>query len=142
MTQSVAVPAGSGSCSVTPVAVPGPLLETVTVKPTSSPAFTVALSAFFVTVTSGQRTVSVARLDETGVCGPLVQVSVAVLSYLPHEFRSAFHTVWLVMCTLWLSPALPLAARSPVHVRVSLGGEPAIEHVSGPLELSIDQLTP
>ena len=34
-------PAGSGSLTVTPLAVPAPLLLTVTVKPTVSPALTV-----------------------------------------------------------------------------------------------------
>src|SRR5260370_1264392 len=38
-------PAGSGSVTVTPVAVPAPVLVTVTWNPIGSPAFTVAASA-------------------------------------------------------------------------------------------------
>src|SRR6266542_3565740 len=38
-------PAGSGSLTVTPVAVPAPVLLTATVKPIGSPAFTVKASA-------------------------------------------------------------------------------------------------
>src|SRR5215831_412153 len=40
-------PAGSGSFTVTPLAVPAPELFTVTVNPMLSPAFTVFASAFF-----------------------------------------------------------------------------------------------
>src|SRR5437879_1869818 len=42
-------PAGSGSLTVTPLAVPVPLLLTVTVKPIGSPALTVAASAVLLT---------------------------------------------------------------------------------------------
>src|SRR5260370_28477991 len=41
-------PAGSGSLTATPLAVPGPVLLTLMVNPIGSPAFTVALSAVFV----------------------------------------------------------------------------------------------
>src|SRR5215831_5009035 len=41
------VPAGSGSFTVTPVAVPGPELDTLMPNPSGSPAFTVPLSAVF-----------------------------------------------------------------------------------------------
>ena len=44
---------GSGSLRVAPVAVPAPLFVTVTVNPTCSPAFTVALSAVLVTASAG-----------------------------------------------------------------------------------------
>src|SRR5215470_18069024 len=40
-------PAGSGSLTVTPVAVPAPVLVTVMVNPIGSPAFTEFASAFF-----------------------------------------------------------------------------------------------
>ena len=40
-------PAGSGSLTVTPWAVPAPEFDTVTEKPTGSPALTVAASAVF-----------------------------------------------------------------------------------------------
>src|SRR2546425_215664 len=42
-------PAGSGSLTVTPLAVPVPVLLTVTVKPIGSPALTVAASAVLLT---------------------------------------------------------------------------------------------
>src|SRR6516164_10360170 len=53
-------PVGSGSFNDTPVAVPGPALLTVIVKPMSSPALTTGLSAVFVSVSVGQLTSVVA----------------------------------------------------------------------------------
>ena len=70
------VPAGSGSDRLTPFAVPGPPLVTVTVKPIGSPAFTVAASAVLVTDKDGFRHVMLAEADAFGAFDAL---AVAVL---------------------------------------------------------------
>src|SRR5437016_3440550 len=75
--QSIPVPPGSGSLIETPVAEPGPAFESVTVNPTSEPAFTEALSAVLVIVRSGQSTVVEA---EAFPVPSLVVVNDAVLS--------------------------------------------------------------
>src|SRR5262245_12157638 len=54
--QLTPLPPGSGSLIVTPVAVPGPLLVSVTWKPIVSPALTLAASAAFVSVRLAHRT--------------------------------------------------------------------------------------
>ena len=56
MLQLIPPPAGRGSFSVTPAAVPVPaalLLPTVTVNPTGDPAATIAESAALATVSTG-----------------------------------------------------------------------------------------
>ena len=70
-------PAGNGSLTVTPAALPVPLFLTVTVNPIGSPAFTDAASAVFVTVTfAGWH-----AIDAEAVPPPsLVELAVAVLS--------------------------------------------------------------
>src|SRR5882724_11119649 len=77
-------PPGSGSPSVTLLAVPVPValeFETLIVKPIASPAFTVPVSAVFATVRLGHWTVIEACGD---VAEPsLSAVAVAVLLYVP-----------------------------------------------------------
>src|SRR5438552_18381457 len=60
MVQSTPVRAGSGSLRVTPVAVPGPLSPTSTVKPTEVPAVTGVASAVLVIARPGPLTTIVA----------------------------------------------------------------------------------
>src|SRR5437762_3019945 len=78
--QVTPVSAGSGSLTVTAVAVPGPPLDTVTVKPTSSPAVTGVASAVLVRARPGPLTTMVAK-SWTGP--PLVDDAVAVLGSGP-----------------------------------------------------------
>src|SRR5881227_752718 len=75
--QPATVPAGNGSFRVTPLAVPGPLLVTVIVKPSGSPAFTVPASASLLTSNDGFR-----HSIESEPCasGAFVACAVAVLS--------------------------------------------------------------
>jgi len=70
-------PAGSGSVKVTPVAVPGPELDTVTVNPIGSPVFTGDASAVLVIARSGQLTVTDAVAGST--VGWFVAAAVAEL---------------------------------------------------------------
>ena len=70
-------PFGSGSFSVTPFAVPGPLFVVVIVNPIALPALTDASSAVFTTSRSGASQVTVASSLASGW---LVDVAVASLS--------------------------------------------------------------
>src|SRR5206468_456415 len=70
-------PAGRLSLTVTPLARPVPLFDTLTVKPIGSPAFTVALSAVFRTWIEAELQVITAS-DESEPS--LVVVTLAVLS--------------------------------------------------------------
>ncbi len=65
--QLTPAPVGNGSSSVTPVAVPAPVLFTLIVKPIDSPAFTVALSAVFVIWRPGHWTDVVADASTFGL---------------------------------------------------------------------------
>src|SRR5262249_47038098 len=90
---SAVVPAGSGSLNVTPFAVPGPPFETVIVKPSGSPASTVALSAFFVTDKDGFWHW---MLSEPCASGAFDALAVAVLSY----FVQSAYEVAALMCSV------------------------------------------
>src|SRR5712691_5578322 len=57
-------PAGSGSLTDTPFAVPVPLFLTVTANPIASPAFTDAASAVLVIWIAAQFTVTLALMDD------------------------------------------------------------------------------
>src|SRR5438034_875989 len=102
MLHETPVPVGSGSLRSTPFAVPVPVLLSQIVKPMSSPALTVAASAFLTIVGSGQRTVVVA-LALTSAW--FVAVAVAVFGYSLHEAN----VVPDVTCTTRVAPL----ARSP-----------------------------
>src|SRR5947199_5344159 len=123
--QSTVVPAGSGSDSVTPVAVPVPtalLLLTVMLKPIGLPAFTAALSAVLRTETSGHCTVVDAWLLATLplLVVRLVAFAVALLVYV----LQLEAVVPLTTCTCRLLPA----AMSPkLQTSVCDGGLPPIE---------------
>src|SRR5437867_2686946 len=71
---------GSGSLTVTAVAVPGPLLDTVMVKPTGLPAVTGVASAVLVIARPGPLTTMVAKACTEA---PLVDEAVAVLGSEP-----------------------------------------------------------
>src|SRR5436305_576163 len=71
------VPAGSGSFRVTPLAVPGPLLVTVIVKPSGSPAFKIGRASCRERSNDGFRH---AIEYETCASGAVVACAVAVLS--------------------------------------------------------------
>ena len=73
--QLMPVPMGSGSLSVTPVAVPKPVFDTVIVNPIGSPALTDAASAVFVICKPGHCT-EVLALACT--CGLFVACALAV----------------------------------------------------------------
>ena len=93
---------GSVSVSVTAVAVPGPALDTVIVKPIRSPAETVPASGVLTTLMSGHWTTT-AAVSESG--SSLVASIVAVLSIVAQEAA----VVGLLMCTVRVAPA----GRSP-----------------------------
>ena len=71
-------PAGRGSLTVTPLAVPAPGLPTTTVKPMRSPALTVRASGVLVIVMEAQSTVSDAGLEPLPA---LLVVTLGVLLY-------------------------------------------------------------
>src|SRR6476619_4273170 len=105
MDQSMPVPPGSGSLTVTPVAVATPLaLLTVIVNPICEPADTEAASAVLLNETFGHVTVVDAVASDGLV--PFVSDAFAVLSYFLHDAA----VVGLVMCALVLVPT----ARSPL----------------------------
>src|SRR6266702_2692777 len=68
MVHVIPVPVGSGSESVTLLAMPAPLLVTTIVKPIGSPALTVAASGVFETVSPGVRMVKHSTV--VSVCSP------------------------------------------------------------------------
>src|ERR1700687_4299353 len=76
------VPPGRASLSVTPVAVPAPVLLRVPVKPIAAPAETLAASGDLVMATSAGLQVIVARLAPPP---SLVLVAVAVLVLAVHS---------------------------------------------------------
>jgi chloramphenicol 3-O-phosphotransferase len=78
MLHVIPVPVGSGSLSVTLVAVPGPVLLTVMPKPIGEPALTDALSAVFVMWRLGHSTVVEA---EAWTCAWFVACAEAVFGY-------------------------------------------------------------
>ncbi|OWK41086.1 hypothetical protein FRUB_04978 [Fimbriiglobus ruber] len=94
---------GSGSEKVTPFAVPGPVFVTVTVNPAVAPATTLGASAVLVTVTSGERTFSVAVAGGTG--GTFGTVMVAVLT----SGTVSGDAVGTVVATTWTTKLEPLA---------------------------------
>src|SRR5579864_6202457 len=87
-------PVGSGSLMVTPLAVPGPPLLTVTVKPMSVPVLTGVLSAVLVMPSDGHCTV----VDACAMRVPFSLPTVAV-AWLSYTAQLAY-TVVLVMCTV------------------------------------------
>src|SRR5438105_4887883 len=89
------VRAGSGSATVTPVAVPGPPLDTVMVKPTNVPAVTGVASAVLVMARPGPSTTIVA-LSSTD--WPFELVALAVLGSEPAV------VVGLVRWMLYVAP--------------------------------------
>src|SRR5947208_1602467 len=103
MVQSTPVSAGSGSLRVTPVAMPGPPLDTVIVNPTASPAVTDEASAVLL----------IARLGSSGTtCGP-------------PQFRVQGGVVTTIVAKSWTEPPL-------VEVAVAvLGSEPCVAAVVG-----------
>src|SRR5438067_2108658 len=80
MVQSTPVSEGSGSLTVTPVAVPGPPFPTVTVKPIDVPEPTGVASAVLVIARLGPLTTMVAK---SWTDPPLVDEAVAVLGSEP-----------------------------------------------------------
>src|SRR5438552_4076872 len=80
MVQVTPASAGSGSLRVTPVAVPGPPLDTVTVKPTEVPAVTGVASAVLVMARPGALTTMVAK---SWTDPAFVADAVAVLGSVP-----------------------------------------------------------
>ncbi len=78
-------PAGSGSLSVTPVAVAEPVLLMVTVKPATLPGVTVAESAVLATVSCGIRVGAVpvrfSPARENNEFGPMTATTCAVIEY-------------------------------------------------------------
>src|SRR5437879_2962663 len=103
MVQSTPVSAGSASFTVTPVAIPGPPLDTVIVNPTASPAVTDVASAVLLMV----------RLGSSGTtCGP-------------PQFLVQGGAVTTMMAKAWTEPPL-------VDVAVAvLGSEPCVAAVVG-----------
>src|SRR5262245_33880795 len=117
--------------TVTPWASPVPELDTVTVKPIGSPAFTDTASAVLTMVTWAGRQVIFASLDPDP---SLVVVTMAVLSYTVHSLAE----VVAVICTLKLPPA----ARS-VGPQANVWGAAALtEHRPALDWVSMDQVTP
>ena len=106
--QLMPAPVGSASLSVTPVAVPGPLLFSVIVKPMLLPAFTLAASAVFVICRLGHCTVT----DALAVTGRS-RTSVAVLLYVPQ-----LAAVVLKFCAL---AAIDLLRKAPVSGAADAG---------------------
>src|SRR5437899_2715997 len=96
-----ALPPGSLSLSLTPVAVPVPEFLIVTVKPIADPADTLAASAVFSTSTLPHSTSSEA---EASGLPSLVVVTLAVLSY----FAQLVEVVAAVTCTVSSAPAARL----------------------------------
>jgi hypothetical protein len=129
-------PAGSGSDSVTPVAVPVPEaleFETETVNPIGEPALTLGASADFVMLSAGARTL-VTAVELIGV-GMLVALAVAVLVYVP----ALAEVVALVMCTEADAPGAMLPR---VQFRVCVV-VPVIAQLPGPEYAGLtDQLMP
>src|SRR5437764_710991 len=114
--QFTPVSAGSGSLTVTAVAVPGPALDTVMVKPTNVPAVTGVASAVLVMARPGPSTTMVAWSSTD--C-PLELVALAVLGSEP-----AF-VVGLVRWMLYVAPG----AMSPSeHDSTCEPAAPASEH--------------
>jgi hypothetical protein len=100
--QLTPLPPGSGSLSVTPVALPGPVFDTMTVKPIASPALTDAASAVLVICSPGHCTVTDAC---AWTCGLFVACALAVFGYVAQLAKA----VGLVTCT----DAEPPDAMSP-----------------------------
>src|SRR5438128_655773 len=115
--QLVPAVVGSVSLTVTPCAVPAPVLLTVTTKPMVSPALTVPASATLVMWMLAQLTVVSAEADTSAL---LVAWAVATLWYVAPQLAAV---VELVTCTLKLAPG----AMSPmVQLSVCVGGTPLI----------------
>src|SRR5439155_925357 len=126
---------GSGSSRVTFFAVPGPALETVIVKPMSSPALTGDASAFFTIDRSGLLHVMSAESCASGV---LSEVAVALLSYSVHSAKD-------VVAVTWRVKLLPEPRSTGSHFSSWLPTAPVIAQfgVTSPVgPESIDQVTP
>src|SRR5438270_203586 len=136
MDQEIPLPAGNGSFSVTPVAVPVPaaaLLLAVMPKPILLPANTEAASAVLLNARAGHCTVMVALAV---ILGALVAESVAVLGYVPQLLPF----VPLVICTDALVPG---AISPKAQLSTCDPTAPLIAHVPGPVYAGlIDQETP
>src|SRR5438477_442598 len=102
MVHVIPVREGSGSFTVTAVAVPGPPLPTVTVKPTVVPAVTGVASAVLVIARRGPLTTMVAKECTKP---PLVDDAVAVLGSEPEVAPVVGLVLWTV--------SLASAAMSP-----------------------------
>src|SRR5690242_10335717 len=96
MLQLVPAVVGSGSLTLTLVAVPGPLLLTVITKPIGEPADTLGLSALLSMWIDGQSTLT--STGPTLVLGALLAWSSALLWYVAQLAL----LVAAVMCTLRL----------------------------------------
>src|SRR5207249_3203932 len=116
------LPPGSGSPSVTLLALPGPPLLTVTVKPIGSPALTDAASAVLVTVRLGALT---RMLAVPVLSALLLALPVAVLAYVP----ALLVLVALVTSTLLVAP---LAGWPTLQPRLFVGSFPVTAQVPGP----------
>ena len=130
-------PASVGSVSVatTPFAVPVPLLVTVTVKPIGSPGLTAAASAVLTMLMWAGLQVIEADAESKP---SLVEVALAVLSYVVHSAAEVVATTWTVALapavrvagpksSVWL-PAPPLMEKpsaAPSIVQVTPEPEPA-----------------
>src|SRR5258706_474500 len=100
----VPVPPGKLSVSLAPVAVPGPVLVSVMVKPIALPALTEAASATLVIVRFGLLHV----IDAFALPVPLlVVVKLAVLSYPPHAFDDVAAVTCTVIFALTARPVCP-----------------------------------
>src|SRR6185436_14525332 len=91
-------PAGNASVKETPVALPVPMLLTVTVKPICAPALTVAASAVFSTLMSGHCTVTLALalLLVLSLAFSLVAEAEAVFDTGPQLADEVVATTWTV----------------------------------------------
>jgi hypothetical protein len=129
MLQLTPAPVGKVSLSVADVAVPAPVLLTVSVYPIAAPAVTVAASAVFVRLSTGHCTVVVA---DACFEAELLALKVAVLAYAAQLDAD----VALVTCTCAVAPD----DRLP---KLQFSAPLAIEHVPGPPYAGlILQLTP
>src|SRR6059036_498940 len=93
MVHVIPVREGSGSLTVTAVAVPGPLLDTVMVKPTGLPAVTGVASAVLVIARPGPLTTMVAKACTEP---PLVDDAVAVLGSEPLVSAVVGLVMWML----------------------------------------------
>src|SRR4029079_4249456 len=132
MDQSAPAPPGSGSWTLTPVAAPGPALESVIVKPIVAPRLTGLASAVLARLRFGQLTVI--GTGPTVGLPSLVELAEALLLTV----GQVPDVVGLVMWTWTLAPAARSTPAAPPKLRM-----PPVR-VQAPVVLatSIDQFRP